>query len=156
MEMIAVILPSQPIEAFLHGHPVTLRHPLYLRHEAGLHLLLRDTADAGVFLIKRYVLQLVEVAEDADLAELRHAGKEHELQVVVVALQGAEEPLEHGLIMLLKAVMRNGLKQRLVVLIDKHHRIAPRLLHGLNYQMLEARCKRVILRIPAINQLPLS
>ena len=86
MEMITVILLPKTRKALSNAHPVGLRHPLYLRHEAVLHLLLLDATYLCVVRIKRYVLQLIEVTEDAHFAELCHPREEHEFKIMIVAL----------------------------------------------------------------------
>ena len=80
---------------------------------------------------------MVQIAEDAHLAELRHPGDEDKAQVLVIAFEGAEEALENRLVVLLQGVIFQNLQQRLVILVHQHHAAFAGLFLGCHQQGLE-------------------
>lgn len=63
--------------------------------EMRTQLRFRDAANGGVRLPHGYIVQIVEVAEDAYLPELGHAGQQGEAYGPVHGLQHAVEGFEH-------------------------------------------------------------
>ena len=87
--------------------------------------LFRDTADGGIFIIHGDVLQVVEVAEYADLAELRHAGQQGKADVGVFALQHAVEGLQLLAVGGQQFFVFECLQQGLVILVYQDHDVSP-------------------------------
>ena len=85
---------------------------------------------------------MVQVAEDADLAELGDTGDEYELQVFIIAFQRAEEALEDCLVVLLQFVVIQHLNQWFVIFIHQHHTFLAGLFPGGKQKIPEALWQR--------------
>ena len=83
------------------------------------YLLLRQSADVIVSRIHGDVVKVVQVAEHADLAELRDSGQEGKLNVSVAGFQGSVETLKGGAVFVLKSIVAYRLQDRFVVLVHE-------------------------------------
>ena len=76
-------------------------------------------ADVGVFFSHRDILQVVEVAEDADLAELGDPREECEADVSVFGFQGAIERFQNLLVFFLEFSVADSLEKGLVIFVHQ-------------------------------------
>ena len=125
---IAVIHLSKFTQACLTGKLFRRCQRIDFRTERFLHLRLCDPAKRGVRLVHRKDVELVKVAEDGNLCELRNAGKPRKTEIMPHAFQIAEETLERGTNLF--ALFSFGLQKRLVVLIHKQDNLLAGLLPG--------------------------
>ena len=64
------------------------------RAETPVQLGLRYSADTGINVIERYVIKVVETAEDRNLPELGHSRQHTELDMALHRLENRVEPME--------------------------------------------------------------
>ena len=86
MEPITVIFFLKPRKALILRKLLLRRQPFDLRFEIVRKLLPRNPADPGIIRDHRDVIQLIQITENAHLAELRHPGDKHEPDVIIIAL----------------------------------------------------------------------
>ena len=77
---------------FLHGLFAAYAHPsgqnVQVLVHLGGHFLFRDATDGGVFRQHADVLDIIQFAEDAQLAELADAGDEEKAKILPQPLEG--------------------------------------------------------------------
>ena len=83
-----------------------------------IEFLLRNTADCGIAIIHRDVVEIIQIAKDAYLAEFCYSGEEGKLDVFVATLQDAVESFQGVAIIRLQRFVSDGLEERLVVFVD--------------------------------------
>ena len=120
----------QPCEHLLVVGAIALGHQLDVGAHLCGQLLLTDAAETFVCRLHGDVVQVVELAEHAHLREFRDARDEHELQMVVEALQRGEQILEafahEGLLL----CITDTVEHHRVVLVAEHYHATPRLFMG--------------------------
>ena len=87
-EMIAVVLPFQVSASFLISPIVCLGHSLDVRFQVCEQFLLGDAAECTEIIVHADVLQIIQFAEDAQLAELADAGDEEKAKILPQPLEG--------------------------------------------------------------------
>ena len=120
-----------------------------------VQLLLGDTTNGSILRQYRYVNQIVQVAENAHLAEFGHARQESKTNVAVAGLQHSVECLQHATIGILQRFVANGLQQWLVILIHEDDHALAGLLKCVFDDMQESLFIRSISVFIAIAFLPL-
>ena len=80
-------------------------HALQFRLEVIANLRFGHTTDAAVFLKHGNILQLIQVTENTDLAELGNTSDENKAQIFVITFQSTKEALEDSLVVLLQRVI---------------------------------------------------
>ena len=123
--------------------PHLLGHLTYGVGKDAVQFLFGDAQQGVVAMRERDVVGLVEAAEHRHLRELGDAREQHEAQVVVGGLEDGEETLQQvavpGQQLLVVGIARlQEVEQRLVVLVDEHHHLLPRLLVDGGNQATEA------------------
>lgn len=120
-EMVTIVVFPQlgdsllPAQLQFHGQFVYVI--AHLRQE----LLIGDATHASVWLIHAHVLDVVQLAENAQLRELGDACQEHEAQHWLTILQRRVE-VAHDVAEHVKALaFMHNIKQRRVILVDEHH-----------------------------------
>ena len=89
-----------------------------------IEFLLRNTADCGIAIIHRDVVEIIQIAKDAYLAEFCYSGEKGELDVFVATLQDAVESFQGVAIIRLQRFVSDGLEERLVVFVDEDDHVA--------------------------------
>ena len=89
--MVAVVLPAQLFASLFVGHAVGIGKFVNRTVEIGVQLLFADAADIGIMRIHGYIVQVVQVTEDADVAEFAYARDESETNAGIQRLQHREE-----------------------------------------------------------------
>ena len=118
--MVAVVGLAQLVEGLLHCKFLFLCQPIYSLLEIGFYLLLCEPAECCVFRHHADHFQVVDLAEDAQLGELRDARDEHETEVWVAVLQRGIERA-HKLTHLCQPLfVVEHVEQRSVVLVENH------------------------------------
>ena len=84
-----------------------------------MQLLFADAAYMAILRQHRNVYEVVQVAENAYLTELRHTGQEGKLDVGIARFQHPVEGLQRIAVLGLERIVADGLQQRFVVLVDK-------------------------------------
>ena len=153
--MVAVVLLLQPLVARLLGHARRSCQFTDLGVEHVVDFLAGNAAYSGVGFQHRDVLQVVQVAEHADLRELRHAGEEGQLDVAVLRLADRVEGLQRVAVFLLQRGIVECLKQGLVVFVHEDGHAVARLLAGPLHDIVEAPPRRAVVRVDAVEPLPL-
>ena len=128
--MIAVVIGLQFLAGFfvtyLRGRGQFVNVFLKIR----VHFLLTDTADFGIMVIHGYVHQIIQVAENTDLAELGDSRQQGESDTSVHGLQGAVESFQHTAVLVLQGLVADSLKHGFVVFVNEDHDPSPRLFAG--------------------------
>ena len=86
--MIAIIMIFQFLDGLLPAQFLMLGKSVDIIAHLGQQFLLGDTADAGVRLIHAHILDIVQLAEDAQLRKLRNARQEDEAKHWLTIFQG--------------------------------------------------------------------
>ena len=86
-EVVTVVTLLQFLRCRLYGQSLVCRQVLNILHQLPLDLRLGNPADRHVTLIHRNVLQIIEIAKDAHLPELRHTRQQGETDATVHRLQ---------------------------------------------------------------------
>ena len=79
------------LQGLLISKPIMLSHLLDTLTEILRQFTLGDSTTAAVFILQRENLEIVQLAEDAELAKLGDACDEYKANVSLLLLQGAEE-----------------------------------------------------------------
>ena len=137
-EMVAVVHGLQLSHHRIFVHLLLFREFLNERGKRLSDFLFGETADVGVGVVERDVLQVVQVAEDADVRELGHAGEEGEADVLVAGLEVGIETLEDIAELGQQRFVVNGLQQWLVVLVHQDDHLFPFLFRNRENNILEA------------------
>ena len=95
-----------------------------------MYFLLRDAADFHIARIHRDVGEVVEVAEDAYLAETGHASDETKFDVAVLCLHHRVESLHLAAVVILQFRVTDGIEQWFVVLVNKDDNLPACLIAG--------------------------
>ena len=145
-EMITVILPFQRMADLLRHHAIGHCEGLNAFPEIGMQFIFRNAANGRIFPIHGDILQVVQIAENADMTETAHSCKEREADVRVLRLQHTKESLEGIAISIVQFLAVDGTQQGLVVFIYQNHHLLARLFTGTPDNVKETlfRCRRVI------------
>ena len=119
-----------------------------------IEFLLRNTADCGIAIIHRDVVEIIQIAKDAYLAEFCYSGEKGELDVFVATLQDAVESFQGVAIIRLQRFVSDGLEERLVVFVDEDDHVAGGPFYGTTDNSLEAQRKGNLRSIRTILLLP--
>ena len=127
-EMVAVVVFLQQSASLcvIHAQIVCQRMNVLLKIRMKFRI--ADTAELRIAVVHRNVHQVVQVAEHTHLAELRHARQHGKINRTVARLERPVKRLERVAETSLQLRVCNGLKHRLVVLINQNHHLLPRLL----------------------------
>ena len=136
--MVAVIIFGEPREHLVVTHALALGQQLHVAPHRGRQLCLADAADGGEPVGHGYVVEVVQLAEDAELRKLRDASDEHELQPRVEHLQRTVEVLHQEPQLAQVLLLVHHVEQRSVILVDDDHNLLPRLLVGFHHEILQA------------------
>ena len=153
--MISIIFFLQSCIAFFLCDFVYFRYLFHFRVEILMYLPQRYATHRGITVVHRDVVQIVQVAEDADLAEFRHPREESEAEVAVLRLEYGIEGLECLSEQVLKGLVVDGQQKRLVVFVDEEHHLPSCLLVCQTHDMLEALFHTAVFVFVAIFLLPL-
>ncbi len=115
--MITVILLFQATNGFFKGQPFAFTQTVYLRFKSMNQLLFCNAAQGIIRPVHADVVQLVQVAEHADLCKLGDTRQEHEAQVAVGALQHPVKGFQDAAVFIEQILIEQGLKQRFVVFV---------------------------------------
>ena len=113
-------------------------HLLYVKSQLCGEFFFTDATDAVVFICHRDVVQLVELAENTHLRELRDARDEDELQVVVHLLERAEEVLEPLSRQIRLFLVTYTMQDKVIILINDNDSTPTGLLVGKTEQILHS------------------
>ncbi len=131
-----------------------VRHAADVGREVVAKFLFRDAADGMEILAHGDVLQTVQAAEHAQLAELRHTREHGETYVPVTGLQGAVKGLQCAAVLVLQSLVADGLQHGFVVFVheDDHtmSRLGIRLLDDISKPLLK---NAIFLRV-TVDDLP--
>ena len=94
-----------------------------------------DAADAGVWLVHTHILDVVQLAEDAELRELRDARKKHKTEQWLAIFQGTVE-IAHRIAQNIEFfLLMSHIQQRCIIFIDEHHSLLASLCSNCSYQV---------------------
>ena len=134
-EVITIIMVFQLLDGFLPTQFQLLGKSVDVIAHLGQHFLLGDTADAGVRLVHTHILDIVQLAEDAQLRELRDARQEDETEQWLAIFQGTVE-IAHRIAQNIEFfLLMSHIQQRSVIFIDEHHRLLASLCSNCSYQV---------------------
>ena len=126
-EMVAVVSCLQRLQRLFRRHLFLFGKALHVVRHLLLHLLHADAADGGEIRFQGDVLQVVQLAEYAELGELRDAGEEDEVEVRVGVLQRRIEVAHHVAELGQVLILVHHVEQRRVVFVDEHDHFLARL-----------------------------
>ena len=149
---VVILLQSRQRRLIFQAQSVGQRLDILFQLTADLHV--RHATDIGVGVEHRNVLQVVEIAEDAHLPELRHARQQGETDAAVHRLQYPIEGFQGRAHLFLKRLVVKGLQERLVVLVDQDNHPAARPLISPQDNAREPERQAPFRRIIAIKLLP--
>ena len=129
-EMITVVIGFQFLAGFFVTYPRGRGQFVDVFLKIRVHFLFTDTADFGIMVIHGYVHQIIQVAENTDLAELGDPRQQGESDTSVHGLQGAVESFQHTAVFILQGLVADGLKHGFVVFVNEDHDPSPRLFAG--------------------------
>ena len=126
-EEIAVVVIPQCFEGGVEILLPFLGKPIDSGSEICNQLVFAPSADVCIFTVERDVVEVVEVAENADLVESGHSRDEGEADILIHALQVAEEAFQDALVLLKQFDVVLYLKQRFVILVDQDSHLTSRM-----------------------------
>ena len=104
----------------------------------GQQFLLGDAADTGIRLIHAHVGDIVQLAEDAQLRELRDARQEDETEHRLISFQRTIEVAHRVAELIEFLLLMRHIQQRCVIFINEHHHLLARLPVNHFYQVIES------------------
>ena len=136
--MITVVVVFQHFDCFLTSQlQFVCKHINVCRHLAE-QLFFCNSTNPGIFLIHAYIVDVVQFAEDAELREFCNTRHEHEAQHRLTLLQRTVE-VAHKIPQTFELlVLMNHIKQRSVILVDKHNHLLARLIIDGRYEICKA------------------
>ena len=124
--MITIILALKGIDGSLESHILRLCEILHIIRHLCANLFLTNATNGGKFGIHRYILKVIQLAEDTELGELGYTGNENELKMRVRILQRRIE-ISHYLAQLIQTILFvRHIEQRRIVFVNKHHHFLAR------------------------------
>ena len=135
--MIAVVESRQFCQAFLIRHAKGFTQRCHIRFHLSGKLCLADAADGGILVEHADIIEVVELAEDAELRELGNAGDESELQIWVEHFQRTIEVLHDATERLQILLLVHHVQQRGIIFIDDDYRLLARLLVSFLHQIFQ-------------------
>ena len=117
-EMIAVILDLQALYGFFACCLESLSKVIDIVGHGSEHLLRGYTAHSSIVGAHGYVLQVVKLAEYAELRELGDAGEENKLEIWIAVFQRRVEISHHIAQYWQCPILMHYIKQRSVILVD--------------------------------------
>ena len=127
--MIAVVQRRHFRQYIIGCHAVDGCQLSYFRLEVFFQFFKSDTAKRGIIIVHANIIQLVEIAEHADLRKLRHPGEEHKTQVTVCTLEYTIESFQRVTVIRKQSIISpERLQKRLVILVNKHNNFTTGLL----------------------------
>lgn len=143
--MITVILPLQMQACLLVSLIISLGHPLNIGFQLRQQFLLGDAAEGTEVIAHTDILQIVQFAEDAQLAELADTRDKKKTEILPQPLERTEE-LAH---LVAKLLLQKGIgitvKQRSIVLVNQHYNRLSGLGVGTQDDALQTLCRPLFL-----------
>ena len=155
-EMIAVIAFFQFLGSLIKTDAVCIGDVLHGCLEISHQFILGNSAYALIPCIHGNINEVVEVAEHADLSELRHTREESELDIFILSLEHGVESFQRVAEMILKLRAADGLQHRLVVFVHENDNTLVVLLCDTFDKTFEAKLRRYFGRIFTVNILQLA
>ena len=140
-EVITVVTFLQFRASFRIGHALRRGQFVDFLLKVVMNLLFRYSAQADVGFAHCNVVQVVQVAEHADLAELGDTRQQGELDAAVHRLEYAVERFQRIAEFALKVIVADSLKQGFVVFVDEDGHTLARLFAGTFHDAFEAQRK---------------
>ena len=137
--MIAVVHILKPFVTIFQAKTVRIGKLGNAPVETLVKVALGYAADVGILRIHRYVIQIVEPAEDAQFPDFRHSGQKAETDIPILGFHHAVEALKSGFIVVHKLTVPQIVHNRLVVFIDKNHYLPMSLFIRIINDLLESR-----------------
>ncbi len=106
--------------------------------EIGKHLILGDAANCGKLIIKTVVLDIVKLAEDAQLAELGDACEEYKAEIGFLSLQWAKEVAHDIADLLLQLRFVVAVQHGSIVFIYQHNSLMASFLYCILDDVLQS------------------
>ena len=106
---------------------------------------LGNTTTAAVFILQRENLEIIQLAEDAELTKLRDACNEYKANVSLLLLQGAEEISHDVADGLLQLFVTYRIMHRCVIFVDENDNLLTGLRRGSQQDILETCAKRLLI-----------
>lgn len=155
-EAVSVVhLPQFPA-GLVTVHALRLRQLMQALFHIPVDLAFGNAAQRYISVVHRDVVQVVEVAEYAHLAELCHPREHGEPDMPVQCLEHPVERLQHVPELLLQGLVPNGLKQGLVVLVHEYCHPVPCLLMSSPDDAGQAQGQGCLRRIASVDFLPVG
>ena len=154
MKMIAVILFSHFRQNLLTAFPLSPLHRLQFRTEVLLQFLPGDPAKGCIGLIQTDIIQLVQVAENTHLGELRHPCQEYKTQVTVAALQHPVEGFQRLTVLIKQRSILQSLQKRFIVFVHQNNHPTACLFTSATDYTGKAGGKRIFGRLTPIQAFP--
>ena len=134
-EMIAIIMTFQLLDGFFPAEFQFLSQFINIIAHLGQQFLLGDTADAGIRHLHTHILDVVQLAEDAELRELRDACQEHKSEQWLAIFQRTVE-IAHRIAQNIEFfLLMRHIEQWCIILIDEHHSLLASLYSDSFYQV---------------------
>ena len=129
--MITVVVVFQRFYCFLTSQLQFVCKTVNICRHLAEQLFFCNSTNSGIFLIHAYIVDVVQLAEDAELREFCDTRQEHEAQHRLTLLQQTVE-VAHKISQAFKPlVLMNHIQQRSVILVNKHnHLLAGLLIDG--------------------------
>ena len=124
-----------------------LSHLLNTLTEILSQFTLGNTTTATVFILQRENLEIIQLAEDAELTKLRDACDEYKANVSLLLLQGTEEISHDVADGLLQVFVTYRIMHRGIILIDENDNLFTSLSRGSQQDIPKASSKAFTLRI---------
>ena len=130
--MVAIVARGKLLKHLLMSIAFRFSHYVDISPKLRGEFFLGYAANVSIFLVHAYIIDIVQLAEDAQLGELGDSREEHEAQILVATLQRrieiAHHIAEHRQIFLLV----HYIEKRSIVLVNEHNHLLARLLIGSN------------------------
>ena len=146
----------QLLTGLLYTHLILFAEQTDVFGETSIKFFFRNPANRCKFIIQRNVVQVIQVAENAHFAELRHSGQQREADVGVLAFQYTVEGFQLASVFILQRFVANGLQQGLVVFVHQDDDIPPALFNRPLNNALEPQRKAFLRRMRTIDGLPFT
>ena len=135
--MIAVVIGFQLFASFFVTHLCSYSQFMDVFFKTGMNFLFTDTANLSISVVHRYVHQVVQVAENTNLAELGDTCQQGKSDASVHGFQGTVESFQSTAVLILQSLVTDSLEHGLVIFINENYHPAASLFAGTADNALE-------------------
>ena len=135
--MIAIVKVGKLSHHLIERNAVGFSKQFYIRLHLRKQFRLTYSADGRVMVVHAYVVEVVKLAEDAQLREFGYARDKHKLKVRVERLYRTVEVLHYTAQLLQVVLLVYHIKQRSIIFVNKNDHLLTGLFASAHYKILQ-------------------